>query len=162
MSPLLNTRLFKLAVSFMVVQNIDTYHDEAYMALLGSTFMFLLSQKKSEWRDELINSIYTSMKVTYGSTDSFNEFIKEVEKNPFSLFTAKEKEDHVDIVKVYLIVYYIFREGRISEEKAKHLVDLALVHYTEKTYVENEFKIFRVVDVKLKEEKDKNLKIENG
>jgi hypothetical protein len=27
MSQLLNTRLFKLAVSFMVVQNIDTYHE---------------------------------------------------------------------------------------------------------------------------------------
>jgi hypothetical protein len=27
MSKLLNTRLFKLAVSFMVVQNIDTYHE---------------------------------------------------------------------------------------------------------------------------------------
>ena len=27
MSPLFNTRLFKLAVSFMVVQNIDTYHE---------------------------------------------------------------------------------------------------------------------------------------
>lgn len=30
-----------------------------------------------------------------------------------------------------------------------HLVDLALVHYTEKTYVENEFKIFKVADVKM-------------
>ena len=26
MAPLFNTKLFKLAVSFMVVQNIDTYH----------------------------------------------------------------------------------------------------------------------------------------
>lgn len=27
MSEILNTRLFKLAISFMVVQNIDTYHE---------------------------------------------------------------------------------------------------------------------------------------
>ena len=50
MSELFNTRLFKLAVSFMVVQNIDTYHDEAYLALLGSTLIYLLRQPESEWR----------------------------------------------------------------------------------------------------------------
>jgi len=47
MSELLNTRLFRLAISFMVVQNIDTYHEEAYLALLGTTFVFLLKQPKS-------------------------------------------------------------------------------------------------------------------
>lgn len=107
MSDLFNTRLFKLAVSFMVVQNIDTYHEEAYLALLGSTFLFLLRQPESEWRDELIKKIYTSIKVTYGCTPEFQEFIREVEKNPFALFKAKSKEDHVDIVKVMLITFYI-------------------------------------------------------
>ena len=68
MSELLNTRLFRLAISFMVVQNIDTYHEEAYLALLGTTFVFLLKQPKSEWRDNLIQLIYTSIKVTYGAT----------------------------------------------------------------------------------------------
>lgn len=47
MSNLFNTRLFRLAVSFMVVQNIDTYHDEAYLALLGAVFVYLLKQAKS-------------------------------------------------------------------------------------------------------------------
>jgi len=44
MSDLLNTKMFKLAVSFMVVQNIDTFHEEAYLALLASTFVFLLKE----------------------------------------------------------------------------------------------------------------------
>lgn len=43
MSPLLNSRLFKLAISFMVVQNIDTYYPEAYFALLASTYIYLLN-----------------------------------------------------------------------------------------------------------------------
>lgn len=47
MSSLFNSRLFRLAVSFMVVQNIDTYHDEAYLALLGTVFVYLLKQPKS-------------------------------------------------------------------------------------------------------------------
>jgi hypothetical protein len=49
----------------MVVQNIDTYHEEAYLALLASTFVFLLKEPNSEWRENLIKKIYSSMKVTY-------------------------------------------------------------------------------------------------
>lgn len=47
MSPIFNSRLFRLAISFMVVQNIDTYHDEAYLALLGAVFVYLMKQPKS-------------------------------------------------------------------------------------------------------------------
>jgi hypothetical protein len=47
MAPLINTRLFRLAISFMAVQNIDTYHDEAYLALLGSVFVYILKQENS-------------------------------------------------------------------------------------------------------------------
>jgi predicted ATP-dependent serine protease len=46
-------------------------------------------------------------------------------------------EDHVDITKVMLIIYYISKEGKLPKPKLDHLVDLALVHYAEKTYVEN-------------------------
>lgn len=31
----------------MVVQNIDTYHEEAYLALLGTTYTYLLGQPVS-------------------------------------------------------------------------------------------------------------------
>lgn len=91
MSDLFNTRLFKLAVSFMVVQNIDTYHEEAYLALLGSVFLFLLRQPASQWREKLIKQIYSSIKITYGVTSEFQEFIKKVEENPIALFKAKSQ-----------------------------------------------------------------------
>ena len=42
----------------------------------------------------------------------------------------------------------------------KHLVELALVHYAEKTYVENEFKIFRVADANLDGEGNMEEKME--
>lgn len=51
-----------------------------------------------------------------------------------------------------IVIFYISKEGRISQEKLDHLVDLALVHYCEKTYVENEFKIFRVADFRVKDQ----------
>lgn len=76
MSALLNTRLFRLGISFMVVQNIDTYHEEAYLALLGVTFMFLLKQPDSEWKQNLIEKIYQSIKITYGCLASFQKMIQ--------------------------------------------------------------------------------------
>lgn len=36
-----------------------------------------------------------------------------------------------------LIIFYISQEKRLDKEKMLHLADLALVHYAEKTYVEN-------------------------
>ena len=107
MSELFNTRLFKLAISFMVVQNIDTFHDEAYMALLASTFLFLLKESESEWRNNLISLIHSSMKVTYWQTKEFRTFIEQSIENPYVLFNTKGKEDHVDIAKVILLVYFI-------------------------------------------------------
>lgn len=91
MSPLLNSRLFKLAISFMVVQNIDTYYPEAYFALLASTYIYLLTAEKSQWRDNLIKSIYESIKITYGEEDSFKQKIAAIEKDPFELFKIDEE-----------------------------------------------------------------------
>jgi hypothetical protein len=34
-----------------------------------------------------------------------------------------------------LIIFYISQEKRLEKEKVVHLADLALVHYTEKTFV---------------------------
>lgn len=99
----------------MVVQNIDTYHDEAYLALLATTYAFLLKQPKSQWREDLINQIYSSIKITYGATTDFQKFIESIEENPYRLWQDKGKEDHLDITKVLIIIFYISREGRISQ-----------------------------------------------
>lgn len=51
------------------------------------------------------------------------------------LFNQREKEDHADITKVMLLVYFIGREKLLSPERFSHFVDLVMVHYVEKTYV---------------------------
>lgn len=149
MAPLLNSKLFRLAVSFMAVQNIDTYYTEAYLALLANTFVYLLLSEKGEWTSGLVNSIYESVKATYGQEASFQEWILRIEADPFVLFQIQKEvnEQHVDITKVLLIVYYISKEGRLPREKVLHLVDLAVCHYCEKTFVENEFKLAKVVEI---------------
>lgn len=150
MAPLLNSKLFRLAVSFMAVQNIDTYYTEAYLALLANTFVYLLLAEKNEWTAGLVNSIYESVKATYGQEPSFQEWILRIEQDPFVLFTVQKEinEQHVDITKVLLIVYYISKEGRLPREKVLHLVDLAVCHFCEKTFVENEFKLAKVIEIR--------------
>lgn len=150
MSQLFNTRLFKLAISFMVVQNIDTFHDEAYLALLASTFVFLLREPESEWRNNLISLIHSSIKVTYWETKQFRQFIHNSIKEPHLLFNSHGKEDHTDIAKVMLLVYFIGKQKLVDKKELDHLIDLVMVHYVEKTYVENEFKLSRVAGLEIK------------
>lgn len=53
----------------------------------------------------------------------------------------------MDISKVLIYIFYIAKEGRLNKEQVAHLVDLAIVHYTEKTFVEHEFKLNKFIDI---------------
>ena len=96
--------------------------------------------------------VHSSIKVTYWQTKEFRDFIKESIHNPHLLFNAKEKEDHTDIAKVMLLVFFIGKEKLASKVQLDHLIDLVMVHYVEKTYVENEFKLSRVANLEIKAE----------
>jgi hypothetical protein len=54
------------------------------------------------------------------------------------------------VAKVILLVFFIGREKLAPPAQLAHLVDLVMVHYVEKTYVENEFKLSRVANVEVK------------
>jgi hypothetical protein len=65
-----------------------------------------------------------------------------------------------------LLVYFIGKEKLVPPAQLAHLIDLVMVHYVEKTYVENEFKLSRVanLEVRVDEEglvKGKSVKEEN-
>lgn len=51
-----------------------------------------------------------------------------------------------------LLVYFIGKEKLVPPEQLAHLIDLVMVHYTEKTYVENDFKLARVANLEVKVE----------
>jgi hypothetical protein len=58
-----------------------------------------------------------------------------------------------------LLVHFIAKEELLSGPEMSHLIDLAMVHYTEKTYVENDFKLARVANLEFKELKKEKAKI---
>lgn len=49
-----------------------------------------------------------------------------------------------------LLVYFIGKEKLVPPAQLAHLIDLVMVHYVEKTYVENDFKLSRVANVEVK------------
>jgi hypothetical protein len=51
--------------------------------------VFLLKQQPSAWRTELIDQIYSSLKVTYGATKEFQALIESIEENPYKLWEDK-------------------------------------------------------------------------
>lgn len=133
----------------MVVQNIDTYYTEAYLALLANTFVYLLLAERGEWRKGMLQSIYESIKVTYGQDPAFQNWVLKIEEDPFVLFKVQKElnEEHVDITKILIIIFYIAKEKRLAHDRLLHLVDLALCHYTEKAFVTNEFKLAKVIEI---------------
>ena len=56
-----------------------------------------------------------------------------------------------------LLVYFIGKEKLVSRAELGHLIDLVMVHYVEKTYVENEFKLSRVANLEFKIKEDEGL-----
>lgn len=49
-----------------------------------------------------------------------------------------------------LLVYFIGKEKLVAPAQLAHLIDLVMVHYVEKTYVENEFKLSRVANLEVR------------
>ncbi len=67
MTLLINSRLFKFMMTYVIMRNADTYYEEAYLALLSSTIVFIYkNEKKSEWRDVLLKLLYSTLHLTFG------------------------------------------------------------------------------------------------
>ncbi len=130
--PLINTRLYRLLMTFLVMQNVDFFYDEAYLALLANTFVFMLSFDKSEWRDEILNKIYLTVKMTYESEVSFKKYKTLFIENPAEAFfemNEKNDKDHIDLSKPIFFLYYAFREKLLSEEELQKRFDFILIDY---------------------------------
>jgi hypothetical protein len=68
---ILNSKLFHILMTFNVMQNADTSYDNAYIALLANTLVYLISKPASEWRDNLLDQLHITVKVVYGESKFF-------------------------------------------------------------------------------------------
>ena len=141
--PLINTRLYRLLMTFLVMQNVDFYYDEAYLALLANTFGFMLTFEKTEWRDEILNKIYLTVKMTYEPEPSFKKYLTLFIEDPVEAFfeiNENNSRDHIDLSKPIFFLYYVFREKLLSEEEIQKRFDFILLDYINCIMVSNQKK----------------------
>lgn len=136
--PLINTRLYRLAMTFLVMQNVDFYYEEAYFALLANTFIFMFTFDKSEWRDELLNKIYITAKLTYGHEDSFKKYLADFIEKPIEAFFENNENgqrQHVDLSKPMFFLYYCSREKLLTTEELEKRLRFILIDYINEIFV---------------------------
>lgn len=129
--PLINSRLYRLLMTFLVMQNVDFYYDEAYFALLANAFIFMFTFEQSEWRDEILNKIYLTVKMTYEGEPSFKNYLSLfIEKPVEAFFDFTDKaNDHVDLSKPIFFLYYCYREKLLDEAELHKRFDFILIDY---------------------------------
>lgn len=62
---LLNTRLVKFMISFLVTNNVDYIHEEAYLSLICSVLQTLMTEPQSNARDTLFHRCIKSVQIFY-------------------------------------------------------------------------------------------------
>ena len=62
-------------MTYMVTVNPDIFFNEAYLALLAETVVYIIKQMaESEFKTKLLDQIYQTIKVTYSQEADFIDF----------------------------------------------------------------------------------------
>jgi hypothetical protein len=146
MAPLLNSKLFRLAVSFMTVQNsTHTIVKHIWRCWLTLSFIYCKRRKANGLRTSC-NQYMSPLRPPTDSRPASRNGSARSKKIPLCCSRLKRRlMNNTSISPRYSLSCTILRKGRLSHDKLMHLVDLALCHYTEKTFVENEFKLAKIV-----------------
>jgi len=123
---LVRTRLFHLMMTFNVMQNVDTLYEDAYLALLSNTLVFLLTEKDSEWKKELFQAIESTVRIVYYETDSFDKYRENLLKDPVKAITHDEEQKKygsIDLSKAILHLFMLCADKKIDDKKIKEIMD---------------------------------------
>ena len=153
---LINSRLYRLLMTFVVMQNIDTFYEEAYLALLASSFCFMLNFKENEWRNNMLDRIYKTVKFSYGEEDDFKKYLSSfLTKNYEEIFYKgkdQNSDNRIDLSKPLVTLYYVYKKKILEKEDLKKIFEYILVEFFHRMYCENEKKAekFFVMNIKNK------------
>ena len=125
LKPLLTSKLYHLLMTFNVVQNVDTLYEEAYMTLLANTFLYLLKQSESEWRDKLLKAIHDTCSIVYYDDQNFRKYQQGLIDAP-ELAIEKDEEQlkygSIDLSKAIFHLFLLRQDKRISEEQVEKIL----------------------------------------
>ena len=126
MKALLRSRLYHLMMTFNVMQNVDTLYEDAYLALLSNTLIFLLGEKDTEWKKELLQVIENTVKLVYYGTQSFETYRENLIQNPLNTIINDEEQKKygsVDLSKAILHLFMLCSDKKIDDKKSKEILD---------------------------------------
>lgn len=55
LKPFLTSKFFSILMTFNIMQNADTCFENAYIAILSNTLVYLINQEESTWRKNLMD-----------------------------------------------------------------------------------------------------------
>jgi len=126
MKGLLRSRLYHLMMTFNVMQNVDTLYEDAYLALLSNTLVYLLGEKESEWKKELLQVIENTVKLVYYDTPSFETYRENLIKDPINAINNDEEQKKygsIDLSKAILHLFMLSSDKKLDDIKSKQIID---------------------------------------
>jgi hypothetical protein len=80
LSTILNTRLIRFLLSFLVTNNVDTINDDSYLSLISQTIQLLVTCKTGSeaTRKHLLHQCFESAWLFYAKNKDFNEYLTKV------------------------------------------------------------------------------------
>lgn len=138
---LINSKLYRLLMTFVVMQNIDTYYEEAFLALLANSFCFMLNFKENEWRNNMLDRIYKTIKFSYGEEEDFKSYLTSFIKKDYEAIFYKGKDqtsdNKIDLSKSLMTLYYIYKKKLLEKDDLKKIFEYILVEFFHRMYCEN-------------------------
>ncbi|CAK71167.1 unnamed protein product (macronuclear) [Paramecium tetraurelia] len=136
LQPILRSRIIKLLLTFMVQQNVDTFYEETYLALLANALIFVYKQPRSKWQEDTINLIYSTTSIVYKGTEKFENYLKKLLENPTSAYLEKEEqyEDYVATSKPFISLFYLMMTKNIVQDFESEIEKLILYHFIREQY----------------------------
>eukprot|EP01103_Thecamoeba_quadrilineata_P007657 TRINITY_DN17503_c0_g1_i1.p1 TRINITY_DN17503_c0_g1~~TRINITY_DN17503_c0_g1_i1.p1 ORF type:complete len:991 (+),score=218.00 TRINITY_DN17503_c0_g1_i1:42-3014(+) len=126
LSPLISHNLFNLLMTFVVQRNVDTLDPNAYLALLGNTWLHLLTTAQSEYRDRLMSSIHETIQLVYGANADCNS-LKSQLMNPKTLLTPNPTTSQ--LLKPIIFTLVLHFSKNLEPSTASRLLDVLLIQF---------------------------------
>jgi len=125
MKYLLRSKLYHLLMNFNVMQNVDTLYEDAYLALLSNTLVYLLNEEDSEWKKDLLNKIYFTVNMVYGEDQSFIKYREGLLNDPIKTISEDEelkKYGNIDLSKAILHLFMLTKDKLVDEKQSQHII----------------------------------------
>lgn len=112
------------------MQNADTCFENVYLALLANTFLYLVDQPESEWRNKLLDQIYHTTSFVTSKSKPFKLFLDQLVSAPRLALVTEHPEVQTkceDPSKALLALFYLIKKGTVVEQ-AKKMEILDAIH----------------------------------